>query len=65
MILIIGTVLVIGYDIMAYLKGGVGSTISRVEIGWGTRYPELFFAIGYLMGHLTWAQPAPKVDNSK
>ena len=48
------TVLLIGvYDIVALSFGGVEATISRYIVGWP---PAPIFALGYVMGHLTWPQ---------
>jgi hypothetical protein len=51
--------LVIAYDVVAYLRGGVQATISRVVLGWSAAAPLLPFGVGVLCGHLFWPQPLP------
>jgi hypothetical protein len=48
------------YDVVAYLRGGVHSTISRVTLAWASGHPVVPFGVGVLCGHLFWAQPEPK-----
>lgn len=47
------TVLLLGYDVYAAIKGGVSNTISWQFYDLAKKYPILPFALGYLCGHLT------------
>lgn len=49
------------YDFAAMFIGGVDATISRVFLHGGSLVPAIPFALGYVCGHLTWPQPAPKL----
>jgi uncharacterized membrane protein YuzA (DUF378 family) len=54
---IIATVVALsGYDVYAFVEGGVDSTISRVVYGWAVDYPIVGVAAGVLIGHLFWPQ---------
>lgn len=52
--------LVVGYDIFAYRRWGVGATISRVVIRWAEASTVGAVAIGFVIGgllvHLFWRQ---------
>ena len=50
--------LVLLYDVIAYMRGSVDATISRVVLGWARSNPLIPFSVGVLCGHLFWAQPA-------
>ena len=45
-------VLALFYDVVAYVQGGVGATISWVIWQTSKEYPALPFAFGFLCGHL-------------
>lgn len=47
------------YDIVAYLRGGVRATISRIVLSWATRWPVVVLALGIVLGHVLWPQPTP------
>lgn len=49
----------IAYDVIAYLHGGVDATISRVVLSAAHDAPAIPFAAGVLCGHLFWSQPPP------
>jgi len=55
-ILIVTALFLIGYDIYAYIEGGVGSTISRVVLAWSQAWPIVPLTIGVICGHLFWPQ---------
>jgi len=55
-ILIAAIVLLIGWDIFAYIKGGGEATISSVILDTSKEFPPLPFAFGVLCGHLFWPQ---------
>jgi hypothetical protein len=40
------------YDLYAFLVGGMGSTISRVMLEVGFRYPAVIFVCGFICGHI-------------
>jgi hypothetical protein len=50
----------VAYDVLAYVRGGVDSTISRVVLAWAQRWPPIPFSVGVLCGHLFWPQPQAK-----
>ena len=53
--LIIVTVVVwIAWDVVAYLAGGVDSTISVVILLWSREAPIIPFLTGVVCGHLFW-----------
>ena len=59
---LLGSVVIIGgYDIYAFLKGGTDATISNVIIEWSYQYPIFTFSLGFifgmLAGHLFWQLP--------
>lgn len=45
-------VLLLSYDVYAYLHGGVAATISWVMYDQSKQYPIISFAMGLLCGHL-------------
>ncbi len=49
------TILLVGYDIYAYIRHN-GSTISETIYAAAKRYPIFPFALGVLLGHLLWTQ---------
>lgn len=51
-VIFVATVVLLGYDVYAYVNGGVGSTISWVIYSQSKNYPIIPFALGLLMGHL-------------
>ena len=55
-ILVTVTVLLIIWDIYAYMAGGAQPTISRVIYETSTKHPILPFIFGVLIGHFFWAQ---------
>lgn len=55
-VIILSTVLIIGWDIFAYAKGGGVATISSVLLDTSKEYPVLPLAFGVLCGHLFWPQ---------
>lgn len=57
-LLITGAAIV--YDIVAFKEGTVDATISRIVLAWAHRWPIVPFAMGALVGHLTWPQPQEK-----
>ncbi len=55
-ILVATALLLIAWDVYAYLAAGSEATISRVTLGFARQHPVLPFAVGVLMGHLFWPQ---------
>lgn len=55
-VILLSTVLIIGWDILAYVKGGGVATISSVILDTSRKAPPLPFAFGFLCGHLFWPQ---------
>jgi hypothetical protein len=53
------------YDVVAYMRGSVDATISRVVLGWARSNPLIPFSVGVLCGHLFWAQPALSIAGSE
>ena len=53
--------LFVAYDVVAFLRGGVQATISRVTLGWARRWPLLPLLVGVVLGHLFWPQPVPSL----
>lgn len=53
-LLIVGTLLVIAYDIIPASNGLLGDTISEVVLGWSQRCAFLPLGLGVLVGHLFW-----------
>lgn len=51
-VIFVATVLLLGYDVFAYLNGGVAATISWVLYDQSKEFPIIPFALGLLMGHL-------------
>ena len=45
-------VMLLGYDVIAYLRGGVSGTISWVIYEQSKEYEAIPFFLGFLMGHL-------------
>jgi len=59
-VVVLGAVLaIVLYDIAAYSLWGVSATVSRVTLGWASGLPIISLAIGVVIGHLFWPQPAP------
>lgn len=55
---------IVCYDVLAMVRGGVDATISRVTLAWvQTRAwgPVIPAAVGFLCGHLFWSQPCQRV----
>lgn len=52
------------YDLVAFVKGGEGSTISRVTRRIGSRFPAVTFAAGFVCGHIWGYMPEPPVTDS-
>lgn len=51
----VAIVVILGYDVYAYIKGGQEATISSVIItDWIYNYPAFTFACGFFAGHLFW-----------
>ena len=47
--------LIVGYDVYAYIAGGQEATISSlISQEWIYQYPAFTFAMGFVMGHLFW-----------
>jgi len=46
------------YDVVAYMRGSVDATISRVVLGWARGNPLIPFSVGVVCGHIFWSQPA-------
>jgi hypothetical protein len=46
------------YDVIAYMRGSVDATISRVVLGWARSNPLIPFSVGVVCGHIFWSQPA-------
>jgi hypothetical protein len=40
------------YDLYIFIVGGMGSTISRVMLEVGIRYPAVIFVCGFIAGHI-------------
>jgi hypothetical protein len=55
LVVIITTIVIIGYDICAAIWGGRHETVSGVIWDWSAKAPVLPFAAGVLMGHLFWS----------
>lgn len=55
-VLVAAALLLVGYDVYAFLAGGVEATISRTVYEWAQRWPILPFALGVLTGHLFFSQ---------
>jgi hypothetical protein len=53
-VIIVTTVLIIGYDVYAYKKGGATLTVSLVMKRWAMKYPWIILLWGVLMGHFFW-----------
>jgi hypothetical protein len=63
---IIGAIVIIlGYDVVAAIYGGTGSTISEVITSWSYGTPLLPFAFGVVCGHWFWhgKEDAPAVED--
>lgn len=45
-------VLALGYDVIAFTRGGLDSTISWILYSQSKNYPMIPFGLGLLMGHL-------------
>jgi hypothetical protein len=45
---------ILAWDVYAILVGGTEATISQLIIELSYQYPAMTFALGYVMGHLTW-----------
>lgn len=54
LVLVVGTALVVAYDVVAYLVGGVDATISGVTRDAAGAFPPLAFGFGVLGGHFFW-----------
>ena len=67
--LIVASVVITVYDILAIQYGGTDSSISRTLLGDFTIVPMVPFSLGLLIGilvsHLFWSQPAPKLGGVK
>ena len=59
-LLITVVVLLIIWDVIAYLGTGPSATISRVTLDWAGEHPVIPFLIGVVAGHLTWPQVVRK-----
>lgn len=55
-VLVVNTLALAVYDIVAELRGGDEATISRVLFEGAAAYPGLAVAIGGLIGHLFFSQ---------
>ena len=55
-ILVAVVVLLIVWDVYAYLAGGSQATISRVTLAFAGEHPVVPFLIGVVSGHLFWPQ---------
>jgi len=53
-IIILAIVILGGYDIIAYVRGGSEATISFILLQASRKNPVIPFAFGFLMGHLFW-----------
>lgn len=62
-IMAVALVLLVGWDIFAYVKAGREATISDILLDWSQRWPVIPLAFGVLMGHLFW--PLKEKDNAK
>jgi len=48
-------IVIIGYDIYAYIEGGQDATVSYIiSQEWIYNYPAFTFGMGFVMGHLFW-----------
>lgn len=58
--LIMGLVIValIIYDVIAYARGGYTATISAITLDMAHGMPLIPLAVGVVLGHLFWPQPA-------
>ena len=46
---------ILGYDVFAYIQGGSEATVSSIIINeWSRDYPAFTFLMGFTMGHLFW-----------
>lgn len=52
--IVIMIVVIAGYDVWAWNKGGTEGTISWVMYQWSLEAPVFTFAMGFVMGHLFW-----------
>ncbi len=50
-VLIVGTILVLLWDVLLYLDKREGNSITQVIIAKSKQYPIIAFALGFLMGH--------------
>ena len=64
-IMIVGFLLVVIYDIVVWVVGGNPATISHVYLTWLEGRPWLIAAPAYLLGHLTWPQTICKKCKDK
>ncbi len=58
---VVGFAVVVLYDVIACVSGGVRATISRVVLDWvqNTSWgPLIPLGVGVLAGHLFWHQPS-------
>lgn len=55
-VLVFTAVLLITYDVYAYVKLGGDETISWKLYGWSRSQPIIPFLLGVLMGHIFWVQ---------
>lgn len=53
-LVLVGLVVVIGYDVLAAVFGGYEATISYLTLGAATERPVVGAALGILIGHLLW-----------
>lgn len=60
-ILALGTAIVglIAWDVFVVAKGGEDATISEVGHDTVHRHPWIAVALGFVLGHVTWAQHGP------
>lgn len=57
-------ILLVAYDVVAVVLGGVEATISRVVLGWSIEYPVVPFGVGIVCGHLFWPQRVPSASKN-
>lgn len=55
-IMIAIVLLLIAYDVLAIVYGGVEATISHITLNYSKEYPIIPFAVGVVCGHLFWSQ---------
>jgi len=46
--------LITGWDVFVWIRGGTESTISALLIDWSYKYPFTVFLMGFVCGHLYW-----------